>query len=154
MPDRIKGLPVDSKITLDAAIYDLNEVYEALRIDETHVPDQLAEQASLYAFWSTLAEEAAVTAEVERRRLDYVEAELDEAIRADARQTREKITEKQIEKQITRDDKYQDRLDILIQARRDAAILGVVRRALEQRLSALIAINNRDRMEWSAGRSE
>lgn len=147
MPDK---LPVDGKVRVGKATFDLGEVYDALRIDPNHILDALEEQASLYAYWSTLAEEAAIVAEVARRRLDFVEADLDREVREDAREEGHKTTEEGVKRAITRHNKFQDALDGMLDARRDAAVLGVMRRALEQRLSALIAINNRDRSEMAA----
>ncbi|KKK79411.1 hypothetical protein LCGC14_2833800, partial [marine sediment metagenome] len=54
-----KGLPVDATVEVDGVEYDLDEVYPDLRIDPTHVVEQLSDHAALYAYWSTLAEEAA-----------------------------------------------------------------------------------------------
>lgn len=145
-----RGLPIDTKVKVDGVTYDLDEVYPDLRIDPTHVVEQLSNHAALYAYWSTLAEEAAILYDVAKRRVDYVEADLDDKLRQEAREAEEKVTEAIIQRRIIREDKYQDVQDDMFEARRAAALLSIIRRALEQRLSALIAVNNRDRAEMAA----
>lgn len=143
-------LPVDAKVEVEGIIYDLDEVYPDLRIDPTHIIDQLSEHAAKYAYWSTLAEEASIAYDVAKRRVDYVEAALDDKLRREARDLDEKVTEAIIQRRIIREDEYQDVQDAMLDARRSAALLSIIRRAFEQRLSALIAVNNRDRAEMAA----
>ena len=145
-----KNLPVDGTIKVDGVPFDLDEAYDALKIDPTHVIDQLTNQASLYAYWSVLSEEADVILLTEKRRLDRVEAEVDERMRQEARECDEKVTEAVIQRRLIREDDYAEALEDMIAARRNAGYLGVIKRALEQRLSALIAVNNRDRAEMAA----
>ncbi len=130
--------------------FDLDEAYDALKIDPTHVIDQLTSQAALYSYWSILSEEADVILLTEKRRLDRVEAEVDERMRQEARDVDEKVTEAVIQRRILREEDYTEALEDMINARRNAGYLGVIKRALEQRLSALIAVNNRDRAEMAA----
>ncbi len=145
-----KNLPVDGTIKVDGVPFDLDEAYDALKIDPTHVIDQLTTQAALYSYWSILSEEADVILLTEKRRLDRVEAEVDERMRQEARDVDEKVTEAVIQRRIIREDDYAEALENMINARRNAGYLGVIKRALEQRLSALIAVNNRDRSEMAA----
>ncbi len=145
-----KNLPVDGTIHIDSVPFDLDEAYDALKIDPTHVIDQLTNQAALYSYWSILSEEADVILLTEKRRLDRVEAEVDERMRQEARDCDEKVTEAVIQRRIIREDDYAEALEDMINARRNAGYLGVIKRALEQRLSALIAVNNRDRAEMAA----
>ena len=149
-----KNLPVDGTIKVDGVPFDLDEAYDALKIDPTHVIDQLTTQAALYAYWSILSEEADVILLTEKRRLDRVEAEIDERMRQEARDGDEKVTEAVIQRRIIREDDYVEALENMIDSRRNAGYLGVIKRALEQRLSALIAVNNRDRAEMAAGQRE
>ena len=144
------NLPIDGTIKVDGVPFDLDEAYEALKIDPTHVIDQLTGQAALYAYWSILSEEADVILLTEKKRLDRVEAEVDERMRQEARDAEEKVTEAVIQRRIIREDDYEEALEDMIDARRNAGYLGVIKRALEQRLSALIAVNNRDRSEMAA----
>jgi hypothetical protein len=145
-----RELPVDGTIKVDGVPFDLDEAYEALKIDPTHVIEQLTDQPSLYAFWSVLSEEADVMLLSLKKRLDRVEAEVDDRLREDARRVDEKVTESIIQRRILRDGKYEDALEVMINARRNAGYLGVIKRALEQRLQALVAVNNRDRSEMAA----
>lgn len=145
-----RELPVDGTIKVDGVPFNLDDAYEALKIDPTHVIDQLTDQPSLYAFWSVLSEEADVLLLSMRKRLDRVEAEADDRLREDARRVEEKVTESIIQRRILRDNKYEDALEVMIDARRNAGYLGVIKRALEQRLQALVAVNNRDRSEMAA----
>ncbi len=149
-----KNLPVDGTIKIDDVPFDLDEAYDALKIDPTHVIDQLTTQATLYAYWSVLSEEADVILLTEKKRLDRVEAEVDERMRQEARDVDEKVTEAVIQRRIIREDDYAEALENMINARRNAGYLGVIKRALEQRLSALIAVNNRDRSEMAATQRE
>ena len=149
-----KNLPVDGTIKVDGVPFDLDEAYDSLKIDPTHVIDQLTTQAALYAYWSILSEEADVILLTEKRRLDRVEAEMDERMRQEARDGDEKVTEAVIQRRIIREDEYSEALEDMIASRRNAGYLGVIKRALEQRLSALIAVNNRDRAEMAAGQRE
>lgn len=145
-----RHLPVDGEITVDGVPFDLDEAYDALKIDPTHVVEQLTDQPSLYAFWSVLSEEADVLLLSKKRALDRVEADLDDRLRQEARDDQEKVTENTIQRRILRENEYKDSLEEMIEARRNAAYLGVIKRALEQRLQALIAVNNRDRAEMAA----
>ena len=145
-----RELPVDGTIKVDGVPFDLDEAYEALKIDTTHVIEQLTDQPSIYAFWSVLSEEADVLLLSLKKRLDRVEAEVDDRLREDARRVQEKVTESVIQRRILRDGKYEDALEEMIDARRNAGYLGVIKRALEQRLTALVAVNNRDRSEMAA----
>ncbi len=145
-----KNLPVDGTIKVDGVPFDLDEAYDALKIDPTHVIDQLTSQAALYSYWSILSEEADVILLTEKRRLDRTEAEVDDRLREEARDANEKVTEAVIQRRILREEDYADALESMINARRNAGYLGVIKRALEQRLSALIAVNNRDRAEMAA----
>ncbi len=145
-----KNLPVDGTIKVDGVPFDLDEAYDALKIDPTHVIDQLTSQAALYSYWSILSEEADVILLTEKRRLDRMEAEVDDRLREEAREASEKVTEAVIQRRILREEDYADALENMINARRNAGYLGVIKRALEQRLSALIAVNNRDRAEMAA----
>ena len=145
-----KNLPVDGTIKVDGVPFDLDEAYDELKIDPSHVIEQLTTQAALYSYWSILSEEADVILLTEKRRLDRVEAEVDERMRQEARECDEKVTEAVIQRRIIREDDYAEALEDMIAARRNAGYLGVIKRALEQRLSALIAVNNRDRAEMAA----
>ena len=149
-----KNLPVDGTIKVDGVPFDLDEAYDSLKIDPTHVIDQLTTQAALYAYWSILSEEADVILLTEKRRLDRVEAEMDERMRQEAREVDEKVTEAVIQRRIIREVDYVEALENMIDSRRNAGYLGVIKRALEQRLSALIAVNNRDRAEMAATQRE
>jgi hypothetical protein len=145
-----KNLPVEGEITVDGVPFDLDEAYAALKVDPTHVIEQLTEQPSLYSYWSVLSEEADVILLTKKRRLDRIEAEADDRLRREARDDDEKVTEPVIARRILRESDYEEALEAMIEARRNAAYLGVIKRALEQRLSALIAVNNRDRAEMAA----
>ncbi len=145
-----RELPVDGTIKVDGVPFDLDEAYEALKIDPTHVIEQLTDQPSLYAYWSVLSEEADVLLLSMKKRLDRVEAETDDRLREDARRVEEKVTESIIQRRILRDEKYEDALEVMIEARRSAGYLGVIKRSLEQRLTALVAVNNRDRSEMAS----
>ncbi len=146
----LKNLPIDGAIKVDGVPFDLDDAYDALKVDPTHVIDQLTEQPSIYAYWSSLSEEADVILLTEKRRLDRVEAEVDDRLRQEAREEEEKVTEAIIQRRILREEDYAEALEAMINARRNAGYLGVIKRALEQRLSALIAVNNRDRAEMAA----
>ncbi len=143
-------LPVDGTIKVDGVPFNLDDAYDALKIDPTHVIEQLTDQPSLYAFWSVLSEEADVLLLSMKRRLDRVEATVDDRLREDARRVDEKVTEAVIQRRILREDEYEDALEAMIEARRNAGYLGVIKRSLEQRLQALVAVNNRDRSEMAA----
>lgn len=143
-------LPVDAVVKVDGVEYDLNEVYPDLRIDPVHIREQLTEQAALYAYWSSLAEDAAILWDVAKRRVDYVESEVDATVRDEAREAGEKVTEAVVQRRIIRSEDYQDAQDTMLEARRNAVLLGILRKSLEQRLSVLIALNNRDRAEMDA----
>lgn len=145
-----KNLPVDGVIKIDGVEFDLDELYPDLRVDPAHVIQQLTEQPSIYGYWSVLAEEADVILFATKRKLERIEAELDEKLRKEARDEGEKVTETVIQRRIVREEEYQDAFDALVEARRNASYLGRLVRALEQRLSALIAVNNRDRAEMAA----
>ena len=45
-----KNLPVAGTIKVDGVPFDLDEAYDSLKIDPTHVIDQLKTQAALYAY--------------------------------------------------------------------------------------------------------
>lgn len=146
-------LPVDGVVEVDGEEHDLADVYGALRIDPVHIIEQLQEQPALYAYWATLSEAADDGFYVARKHLEFVEAAMDEKVREDAREADEKVTEAMVQRRILRETKYQDALDDVIVARSAAGYLGAFKRALEQRLVVLSAINNRDRAELSvAGR--
>lgn len=150
-----KQLPIDGEIKMQGVPFQLDDAYLALKIDPNHVIDQLVEQPSLYSYWSILSEEADVLLLSAKRRLDRVEADLDDRLRREARDEGETlgrggVTETVIQRRIVREDEYRDAQDAMFEARRNAAYLGVIKRALEQRLSALIAVNNRDRAEMAA----
>lgn len=145
-----KSLPVTGEIKVDGVPFDLDEAYAALNVDPSHVVQQLTDQPSLYAYWSVLSDEADVLLLSKRRRLDRVEAEVDDRLRQEAREEGEKITETIIQRRVLREEDYEEALDEMIEARRNASYLGTIKRALEQRLSALIAVNNRDRAEMAA----
>jgi hypothetical protein len=145
-----KNLPVDGEIKVDGVPFDLDEAYAALKVDPTHVIEQLTEQPALYSYWSVLSEEADVLLLTKKRRLDRVEAALDDKLRQEARDDDEKVTEAVIQRRILREQDYEDAQEEMFEARRNAGYLGVIKRALEQRLQALIAVNNRDRAEMAA----
>jgi hypothetical protein len=145
-----KSLPVDGEIKVDGVPFDLDEAYAALKVDPTHVIEQLTEQPSLYSYWSILSEEADVLLLSKKRRLDRVEADLDDKLRREARDDDEKVTEAIIQRRILRETEYEEAQEEMFEARRNAGYLGVIKRALEQRLQALIAVNNRDRAEMAA----
>ena len=145
-----KNLPVVGEIKVDGVPFDLDEAYDALKVDPTHIIDQLTEQPALYAYWSIISEEADVLLLTSKKRLDRVEADMDDRLRREARDDEEKVTEAVIQRRILRESDYEEAEETMIEARRNASYLGVIRRSLEQRLSALIAVNNRDRSEMSA----
>lgn len=145
-----KQLPVEGEIRVDGVTFDLDSAYDELKIDPTHIIQQLTDQPTLYAYWSVLSEEADILLLSSKRHLDRVEAEVDDRLRQEAREDDEKVTEAVIQRRILRENDYEDALEEMIDARRNASFLGVIRRALEQRLSVLIAVNNRDRAEMSA----
>lgn len=145
-----KHLPVEGEITVDGVPFDLDSAYDELKIDPTHIIEQLTDQPTLYAYWSVLSEEADVLLLSSKRHLDRVEADVDDRLRQEARDGDEKVTEAIIQRRILRESDYEDALEEMIEARRNASFLGVIRRALEQRLSVLIAVNNRDRAEMAA----
>lgn len=145
-----KNLPVDGSIKIDGVEFDLDALYPDLRVDPTHIIQQLTEQPSVYGYWSVLSEEADVILFSQKRKLERIEADLDERLRKEARDEGEKVTETVIQRRILREDEYQDAMDEMVEARRNASYLGRLVRALEQRLSVLIAVNNRDRAEMAA----
>jgi hypothetical protein len=145
-----KNLPVDGEIKIDGVPFDLDEAYAALKVDPVHVIEQLTDQPSLYSYWSILSEEADVILLTKKRRLDRVEADMDDRLRQEAHNDDEKVTNDVINRRILRESEYEEAQEEMFAARRNAGYLGVIKRALEQRLSALIAVNNRDRAEMAA----
>jgi hypothetical protein len=146
-----KKLPgVTAQVFLDDVEYDLTELFDSLKINEADVTGDLFEQPGLYAYWAMLAEEANSVVDNARRRLELMEAILDEEIRTDARNDGEKITEKLIERRMVQTKRYKERHQEHLDAKRDAALFGIGRRSLEQRMSALIAINSMRRAEYAS----
>ncbi len=145
-----KQLPVEGRVEVGGVPVDLDEAYEQLKIDPNHIVDQLIDQPAFYSYWGHLAEEADTVLLSARRHLDKVEAEVDDRLRREAKEDDEKVTEAIIQRRILRDDDYQEGLDDMIDARRNAGYLGVHKRAAEQRLQALVAVNNRDRSEMAS----
>lgn len=147
-------LPVESEVEVDGEFFDLAEVYDALRIDPVHIIEQLQQQPSLYAWWATLAESANDDFFIAKRQLAKVEALMDDKVREDARKAGEKVTESMVQHRILLEPDYRDAEENLIVARSSANHLSAFKRALEQRLVVLSAINNRDRAELSAAGRE
>lgn len=145
-----RRLPVEGNIEVGGVLVDLDEAYEQLKIDPNHIVDQLIDQPAFYSYWGHLAEEADTVLLSARRHLDRVEAEVDDRLRGEARDADEKVTEALIGRRILLEDDYQEALDDMIDARRNAGYLGVHKRAAEQRLQALMAVNNRDRSEMAS----
>ncbi len=148
---KIRKLPGDAaEVWVGDVEYDLNEAFDSLTINEATVVEQLLEQPGLYAFWAALAEEANTEVDNARRRKDLVEAVLDEEVREEAREANEKVTENVIQRRILQEKRYKEADQDHIAAKRDAALFNVIRRALEQRMSTLIAVNNMRRAEYAA----
>jgi len=146
-----KKLPGDTaEVYIGDVEYDLNELYDSLRINEADVTGDLYEQPGLYAYWAALSEEANTEVDNARRRLELVEALLDEEIREEARGVDEKITENIVQRRIIQEKRYKESHRTHIEAKRDAALFNIGRRALEQRMSALIAVNSMRRAEYAA----
>ena len=151
MPRKTLNLPEETaQVFLGDVEYDIQEAFDALRVNEATIVEQLLVQPGMYAYWAALAEEANSEVDNTRRRKDLIEAILDEELRQEARDADEKVTENIIQRRILQEDRYQKADQAYIDAKRDAALFNVVRRGFEQRMSTLIAVNNMHRAEYAA----
>lgn len=105
-------------------------------------------QASLFAFYAEQSRIANKKVDNFKMRIDMVEAELDKEIRDEAALTSSKITEKSIEQEIKRSERYQKAVMSYNDAKAMAQLLRDSLDALKQRKDMLIQLGNNQREEF------
>ncbi|GAF94309.1 unnamed protein product, partial [marine sediment metagenome] len=119
------------RITIDQnTVIDLQA---ALKIDKVNIDQECADQASNYAYWAAMSEEAQAEARRLKICVEVQLAELDRTVRADLVEQNVKVTEASVSQIIKRDSRYRELQEQLIDAEKNAAILKVAERSFWSR---------------------
>lgn len=118
-----------------------------LHINQSEINEELARQASLYAYYSEQG--SLLNEKVSRLKLslEVFEAALDGKLRDHATARREKLTEVQIEKAMRRNDEWVRRREQLIEAQTSAEQINGLVKAFAHKKDMLIALANNMRQE-------
>lgn len=111
----------------------------------------MSEQASTFAFYATMSEEAEARAKRIKFKLHCLEEDLDKVIRSNAHIKEEKLTEAAVKNRINRNSKMRALYEQYIAARRTAGLLTVLKKAFEQRAEMLRSIGANRRAEFEQG---
>jgi len=125
---------------------DIDDLYARTKIDRTDLDAELTEQSALYAWWATLLAEAEFHADIAQRQLDVSEANVVTRLR------REKSPATIIHDIRKGDSEYVAANEAYITAKRAAAIIRAMVRALEHRREMLVALSYRQKREYEAAR--
>jgi hypothetical protein len=106
----------------------------------------LAENPSRFAWWATLETMAKAIAEEQENALNKLHANL----YAQYAKAMEKPTVESLKQAIQRTEKYVQQVEVVRQAKRDAALLTVARQAMVQKKDSLLAVASNYRAELDA----
>ena len=129
-------------ITINGITYD-HTFDEDVRIDRTNLDEEFSDQSRRYAYYSFLAEDAKHCYERKKAALDQVYATLDfekrqQAAGLQAQLPKFKYTEKMCENEVKSDDRYQEMLEEVHNAKKLAGQLDVASRAIAMRRDMLM----------------
>lgn len=111
----------------------------------------MADQASTFAFYAVLSEEAEAKAKSIKFKIHCLEEDLDKVVRKNAIEHEEKLTEAAVKNKINRHSSMRGLYQQYIDARRTAGLLTVLKKAFEQRAEMLRSIGANRRAEFEQG---
>lgn len=130
---------VDITIKLGKKTHSFN-LADQLNINTDDINTELMDQPGKFAWFGVLAELAHIKALIRKDHIDVVEAKVDRIIRKRARVAETHKSEKQIEKEINRHEDVIKAKEEYYDAKRDASILFVAKKAFEQRKDTLASL--------------
>ncbi len=139
----MKGLDlgvVDITIKLGKKTHSFN-LADQLNINKDDINTELMDQPGKFAWFGVLAEVAHIKALIRKDNIDVIEAKIDRVIRKRARAAEIHKPEKQIEKEINRHEEVMKAKEEYYDAKRDASILFVAKKAFEQRKDTLASLS-------------
>ena len=131
---------------------DIDEFRKYLKIDKLSLDDEVERQPSLFYEVSEAYAEAVGERDDDKETLAIIDAELD----AQARNSKEKITEAQVKSYIQTNSEHQIAFDTWLESKKLADRLGALKEAFQQRsymLRDLVSLHNSNYFEESSLRS-
>lgn len=122
-----------------------NTLGEDLRVDRTNLEAEFAQQPIKFAYYSTLYELARDKEDRVKRELETLYANIDAEKRAEAQQVlaqnpKFKYTEKMYENEVRTDERYDQKYNEYLQARKLTGLLKTAKEAFNQKKEMLISI--------------
>ena len=111
-----------------------------LKVDKSNLSEEMEQQPSLYAWWSSLTEHVRNLYNSKRLELQILEAELDEHYRQEAEKEGVKPTEKWMEGKIGRDEQWQALSKEVIHLNYNTKILESATWSFQQRAEMIKAL--------------
>jgi len=124
------------------------EYGKELEVDEALINENLKEQASLYAWYSVLEQEAEKAYRDSKLELDITESSLDEYFRNELQKGSGKVTETLIQKKIALSDEYIQKRAQVNETRAYWGKLKAIRQGFEHRKDMLIALASNLRQQY------
>jgi hypothetical protein len=122
-------------------------VAEIFAIDENELSSEFANQAAVYAYFSSMMNYVEKQMSNMDLKLDQVSARLDEFYRQQLERNDKKYTEAVVKSLVVRDDEYKAAYEASHIAKYDYGVLKSLARALEQRADMLISLGSHLRHE-------
>lgn len=144
---------VEITVKMGSKEYNFN-LHEQLDINKDDIDRELTEQPGKFAWFGVLAEMAYNKSLRKEDAIEVAEAEADRKIRRRYAKKGEKPPEKQIEKMIRRDEKVRMAKREFFDAKRDASVLFVAKKAFEQRKDMLASVTVNLRKQGMPGDPE
>lgn len=122
---------------------------DIVRIQESRLSDEFAEQPSVYAWFAALTELAGAEYENKKFNLSILKANTEKQVRYAAVAKGEKVTENSIAAAVQTDDAYINAHIALLEVERQYSILRAIVRSLDQRKDMLIQLGVMKRQEMA-----
>lgn len=150
------GIKQTITVAIGAEVYeiDLEEMAGRLRIDPSHLDEELEEQSAFYLWIAVLAASANSDAEDEKQGFDIFYNELLSDVRRDMEEAGTKPTVSGVESDAKASEEYGTRLEVLLTARRTADVLNVIKEASRMRQYLLIERSRRASRDEAAALDE
>lgn len=113
-------------------------IEELLKVNEATLEKELLEHSAKYAWFAVLLAKAKKKYDLVKLQLDVLEAELGKEYREILGRTG-KVTEKAVEEAISRDPRWQEKREELLQAKEEVEVLGALVDAMAHKKDMLVS---------------
>ena len=110
---------------------------EDLKIDKNALDEECMKQPSLYEKYSSISADALSDRDVKKLRVEEIRAQIDREIRQKALNSGAKVTEKQIESEVTLDSRLKEVTNEYLEAKKVAETTQIIKESFQQKKDML-----------------